>query len=73
MVDYIFKIQDFLFPASNTEAVVLALCKATGMRISESDVSHALRNHPDYPSLLSISDILQDLGIPSKGVYLVAP
>lgn len=70
MIDYIFKIQDFLFPASNTEAVVFALCKATGMRISKSDVSHALRNHPDYPSLLSISDILQDLGIPSKGVYL---
>lgn len=70
MVDYIFKIQEFLFPASNTESVVFALCKAAGIRIAKSDVSYALRNHPDYPSLLSICDILQDLGIPSKGLYL---
>ena len=27
MVDYIFKIQEFLFPASNTEAVVLRYAK----------------------------------------------
>lgn len=43
---------------SNTEAVTVHLLNGLGIHIRPSDVSEELTKHPDYPSMLSISDVL---------------
>ncbi len=44
---------------SNIEAVVVYLLKGLGVHIKPSDVSEELEKHPDYPSMLAISDVLK--------------
>lgn len=45
------------------ERTVFDLLKLLDVPVSEAYVKNLLRSHPDFPSLLSISDILQRLGV----------
>jgi len=42
----------------NAEASVIKLLKTLGLNINHEDVIHELDKHPDYPSLLAVSDVL---------------
>lgn len=37
----------------------IALLKSLGVKVTNATVNNTLQNHPDYPSLLSISDALK--------------
>ncbi|TKC13118.1 hypothetical protein FA048_05765 [Pedobacter polaris] len=45
---------------SNAVAIVQLLLKALNIKVSDSTIKNALEDHPDYPSLLSISDCLTE-------------
>jgi len=45
-------------PIPNAEAAVIKLLKTLGLNISHEEVIAELDKHPDYPSLLAVSDVL---------------
>lgn len=47
----------------NCEEVTLLLCKELDVPVTRTTLVHALLEHPDYPSLLSISDVLRSYGV----------
>lgn len=52
------------------EKTVLKYLKQLGIPVSEAYCKQLIRSHPDYPSLLSIADALQRLGINHNVVRL---
>jgi len=48
---------------SNTDEIVYKLVKAFRNDISRSDITSELTKHPNYPGLLSISDVLNNFAI----------
>ncbi len=48
------------------EQVVVDYLKYLGIPVSEKYRKKIILSHPDYPSLLTISDTLEKLGIPSQ-------
>lgn len=51
--------------SSNQINIVIKLLKLLKVKVNNSSVKEALLNHPDFPSLLSISDVLQKWNIPN--------
>jgi Vitamin K epoxide reductase family/Peptidase C39 family/Thioredoxin len=51
---------------SNADYIVLALLKALKIRANKNTVTAFLKEHPNYPSLLSISDCLKKLKIKNE-------
>lgn len=65
------KFIDKLFhPIQNCEETAIALCKALQITYTKKTLADALSTHPDYPSLLAISDVMKDYGVESLSVYL---
>jgi len=54
------------FTFQNADAVIYRLLKKIAVNISPSTISAELEKHPDYPSLLSISDVLKSFGVESE-------
>lgn len=50
----------------NSEAVVFYLIKELNIKVSRSSVLHQLNEHPEYPSLLAISDSLNGWKVPHE-------
>jgi len=50
-------------PQINGPEIALLLAQTLDVQISESTIKKELEEHPDYPSLLSISDVLTAYGI----------
>lgn len=48
------------------EQVIVNYLKHLDIPISEAYCKKAILSHPDYPSLLSVSDILEQLGVPCQ-------
>lgn len=48
------------------DQVIVNYLKYLGILVSEAYCKKAVLSHPDYSSLLSISDVLQRLGIPCQ-------
>lgn len=44
----------------NCEASTILFCRLLQVPVTDSTLKHALEVHPDYPSLLAISDVLND-------------
>ena len=57
-----------LTPIPNAEAAVIKLLKTLGLNISHEDVIAELDKHPDYPSLLAVSDVLTAFDV-EKSVF----
>ena len=53
-------------PLSNATAVTLALIKQLKVKVTETTLADKLENHPEFPSLLAISDCLTDFAIPHE-------
>ncbi|MGN6639150.1 MAG: vitamin K epoxide reductase family protein [Mucilaginibacter sp.] len=56
----------------NAEAVTIALLSKLKANISNESVQAELERHPEYPSLLSISDVLRSFGIQNQA-FTTAP
>lgn len=58
-----FSMRKILFPVQNCEEITLMLCKELQLSVTEHTLVEALIEHPNYPSLLSISDIMSNLEV----------
>lgn len=54
-IDYILNL---INPLNNCESIGIELCKAMRINITRTNLIKEITEHPDYPSLLSISDAL---------------
>ena len=62
---------DKLFhPIQNCEEIVISLCKALQLTYTRKTLIDVLLAHPDYPSLLAISDVMKDYGVENISMYL---
>ena len=50
-------------PLQHCEKVVLHLLKSLNVKVTTTTIKKDLLGHPDYPSLLSISDVLKNYGL----------
>lgn len=53
------------------EDAVIHFCRYLGLKITSGSIIQNLQEHPDYPSLVSVGDVLNDFGVAS--VCLKAP
>ena len=58
-------LRQLLFNKENCLETVTLLLVQLGVKVTDTTLANDLYNHPDYPSLLSISDVLQNYGIES--------
>lgn len=56
----------------NAISIVMQLLKLLKVPVTDSAVKQILTSHPDYPSLLSISDALKNWGIPNNAYQIGA-
>jgi len=54
-------------PKVNT---IIAFLKLLDVKVNNSTVDETLQNHPDWPSLLSISDALSKWNIPNAATKI---
>jgi len=52
-----------LSPLQNCEETALVLCRELDVPVTEKTLVNDLTDHPDYPSLLCMSDIMSNLGV----------
>src|SRR5690606_14856734 len=57
-----------IFQPENIIGVSQLLCSKLGVKVTSGTLKEILLNHPDYPSLLSISDTLANLGIDNVAI-----
>ncbi len=50
-------------PKENCQEIVSLFLKELSVKVTDTTLENALISHPDYPSLLSISDVLSDYGV----------
>ena len=57
------RLQQLFAPLQNCEATALYLCKILNVPVTKTSIQVQLEEHPDYPSLLAVSDILMGYGV----------
>jgi hypothetical protein len=62
----------FFNKQNNADASVIKLLKCLSISIDTSIITNELEKHPDYPSLLAISDVLNNFDI-ENSAYRVQP
>lgn len=63
-------IEKLIDPTSNHADTILDLCKQLNFKVTKSTILKELSQHPNYPSLLSVSDVLTNLGIENMAIKL---
>ncbi len=61
-------IEKLISPLQNSEAVALQYVKQQNLKISRTTLQNALREHPDYPSMLALSDVFNSFGVESMAL-----
>ncbi len=61
-------VQKLITPLHNCEAATIQLCKLLNVRVTKINLQRQLEEHPEYPSLLAINDILRDYGIENVSI-----
>lgn len=64
-------ITKYLTPLENVEEVLIRFCKELKCKITSSSLQKDIKEHPDYPSLLAISDVLNNYGIENIAVKAI--
>lgn len=59
-------LDNLISPIGNCEVATFMLCRELGISITQTTITKELLEHPDYPSLLSISDLLTMYGADNK-------
>lgn len=60
----------FLEPRTNGAEITFLLAELLNVKISSSTIKKEFEEHPNYPSLLSISDILSNYGVENLSVRI---
>ncbi|MDO3627472.1 vitamin K epoxide reductase family protein [Mucilaginibacter sp. BT774] len=63
-------IERLFYPKSNGPETVKLLTDILQVKITQTTLTNELETHPDYPSLLSISDVLNNYGIENVAIQL---
>lgn len=63
-------LQNLVAPETNAPQVTALFTKLLKVKISRTTLTKELEEHPDYPSLLSISDVLNNYNIENMAVRL---
>lgn len=63
---------NLVHPEENVLRACRELLTALRVSITEDSIQHDLESHPDYPSLLSVSDVLAKYGINSVSARISA-
>lgn len=63
-----FDLNRILEPKANGPEIAIMLAELLGVKITKTTLSKEIEQHPDYPSLLSISDVLNSYGIENIGI-----
>jgi len=63
-------ISQIFYPLSNCSSVTLAICQELGVLFTRTGIKKEIEEHPNYPSLLSISDILNSYGIQNVSIKI---
>lgn len=61
-------LRSLFFPRGEITETLYELSKLLGVQITQNSFKQSLEDHPDYPSLLSVSDVLDDFGIANVAV-----
>ncbi|PWK80336.1 peptidase C39-like protein [Mucilaginibacter oryzae] len=64
-------LSNILEPKANGPEAAFLLTELLKVNISESTLKKEIEEHPDYPSLLSISDVLNSHGIENLGIDFI--
>lgn len=56
-------IDNLFYPIQNCEEVTLLLCKELNIPYTRKVLTESILEHPDYPSLLTVSDVMKNYGI----------
>jgi len=63
-----FDLNKILEPKANGPEIAIILAELLDVRITKTTLTKEIEQHPDYPSLLSISDVLNSFGIENIGI-----
>lgn len=56
-------VENLISPLQNCEATVLSLCQTLQISVTRTTLVNEITKHPDYPSMLSISDVMRDFRV----------
>jgi len=71
MKSFFKKINSLFFPLSNCERITAEFCKLINVAIPFKKIRQELEQHPDYPSLLSINDILNEYDVETLPINII--
>src|ERR1700759_1530964 len=61
-----------IFTINNADAVVAKLLKSLNLQVNTKDIIADLDKHPDYPSMLAISDVLNNFNVANSAFRVPA-
>ena len=61
-------IKNLISPLQNCEETAIRFCNQLNVKITETTLIKDLLEHPDYPSLLSTSDVFKNYGIDNLSI-----
>lgn len=65
-------LKNLLSPVQNCEEIAILFCNQLQVKITDSSLTRDLQEHPDYPSLLSTSDVFKNYGINNISIKTTA-
>ena len=63
-------LQKIFTPVHNCEMVVNQICELLNVSVSRSSIKKDIEEHPDFSSLLSVSDVLNNFGIETLSIKI---
>lgn len=67
---YMKNLIDYFNPLADAGLVVVELLKYLNVPATRTTIQKELVEHPDYPSLLSLSDVLKNLGVDNMAIHV---
>ncbi|MDP3665743.1 MAG: vitamin K epoxide reductase family protein [Sediminibacterium sp.] len=71
-MNIISKLTDLLSPLHNCESTTINFCEFLKVAVTKTTIKKQLEDHPDYPSLLSVSEVLNSFGVDNLATKITA-
>ena len=65
-------LKNLLSPVQNCEEIAILFCNQLQVKITDNSLTKDLQEHPDYPSLLSTSDVFKNYGINNISIKTIS-
>lgn len=69
-MNFLFSLRNLFNPLQNSELIVYNFCRLLNVPVTKTYIREQIEGHPDYPSLLSISDVLKTVGVDNVSIVL---